>query len=353
MKIVPSEFSNSAWSCFILAKEIAYKNHQQNVDSDNLFLALIKRDNLTKKIIKKNNVNLKDLEREIISSLNAKAKMKNKQDNLYIGDTLHKIFLKAHDIKNILNDVVISTEHLVCGFTYDDKYGFQILNQKGIPEFLEIIKKMKSDPAVKNEFNSSNESLEKYGIDLTQSARDGILDPVIGRDEEIRRTIQILSRRTKNNPVLIGEPGVGKTAIVEGLAQRIINGDVPSALQDRQLISLDMGSLIAGAKYRGEFEERIKNVLKKVKESDGKIILFIDEIHTVVGAGASGGSLDASNLLKPMLARGELRCIGATTIIEHKQNIEKDPALERRFQKIKIDAPSIDDTVSILSLIHI
>ena len=348
MKIVPSEFSSSAWNCFIFAKEIAYKNYQQNVDSDNLLLALIKDDNITKKIFKKNNVNLKDLEREIISSLNAKAKMKNKQDNLYIGDTLHKIFLKANDIKNTLNDVVISTEHLVYGFTYDDKYGFQILNQKGIPEFLEIIKKMKSDPAVKNEFNSSNESLEKYGIDLTQSARDGILDPVIGRDEEIRRTIQILSRRTKNNPVLIGEPGVGKTAIVEGLAQRIINGDVPSALQDRKLISLDMGSLLAGAKYRGEFEERIKNILKKVKESDGKIILFIDEIHTVVGAGASGGSLDASNLLKPMLARGELRCIGATTINEHKQNIEKDPALERRFQKIKVDAPSIDDTVSIL-----
>ena len=348
MKIVPSEFSNSAWNSFICAKEIAYKNYQQNVDSDNLLLALIKDDNIAKKILKKNNVNLKDLEREIISSLNAKAKMKNKQDNLYIGDTLHEIFLKANDIKNTLNDVVISTEHLVYGFTYDDKYGFQILNQKGIPEFLEIIKKMKSDPAVKNEFNSSNESLEKYGIDLTQSARDGILDPVIGRDEEIRRTIQILSRRTKNNPVLIGEPGVGKTAIVEGLAQRIINGDVPSALQDRKLISLDMGSLLAGAKYRGEFEERIKNILKKVKESDGKIILFIDEIHTVVGAGASGGSLDASNLLKPMLARGELRCIGATTINEHKQNIEKDPALERRFQKIKIDAPSIDDTVSIL-----
>ena len=348
MKIVPSEFSSSAWDCFIFAKEIAHKNYQQNVDSDNLLLALIKDDNIAKKILKQNNVNLKDLEREIIFSLNAKAKMKNKQDNLYIGDTLHKIFLKANDIKNTLNDVVISTEHLVYGFTYDDKYGFQILNQKGIPEFLEIIKKMKSDPAVKNEFNSSNESLEKYGIDLTQSARDGILDPVIGRDEEIRRTIQILSRRTKNNPVLIGEPGVGKTAIVEGLAQRIINGDVPSALQDRKLISLDMGSLLAGAKYRGEFEERIKNILKKVKESDGKIILFIDEIHTVVGAGASGGSLDASNLLKPMLARGELRCIGATTINEHKQNIEKDPALERRFQKIKVDAPSIDDTVSIL-----
>ncbi len=348
MKIVPGEFSNSAWNCFIFAKEIAYKNNQQDVDSDNLLLALLKKDHLTKKILKKNNVNIKEFEKKLMSSLNTKAKMKTKQDNFYIGDTLYKIFLKANDIKNSLDDVVISTEHLVYGFTYDAKYGFQILNQKSIPEFLETIKKMKSDPAVKNDFDASNESLDKYGIDLTQSARDGILDPVIGRDEEIRRTIQILSRRTKNNPVLIGEPGVGKTAIVEGLAQRIINGDVPSALQNRQLISLDMGSLLAGAKYRGEFEERIKNVLKKIKESDGKIILFIDEIHTVVGAGASGGSLDASNLLKPMLARGELRCIGATTINEHKQNIEKDPALERRFQKIKIDAPSIDDTVSIL-----
>jgi len=219
MKIVPSEFSNSAWNYFIFAKEIAYKNYQQNVDSDNLLLALIKDDNITKKILRKNNVNLKDLEREIIFSLNAKAKMKNKQDNLYIGDTLHKIFLKANDIKNTLKDVVISTEHLVYGFTYDNKYGFQILNQKGIPEFLEIIKKMKSDPALKNDFDTSNESLDKYGIDLTQSARYGALDPVIGRDEEIRRTIQILSRRTKNNPVLIGEPGVGKTAIVEGLSQ--------------------------------------------------------------------------------------------------------------------------------------
>ncbi len=348
MKIVPSEFSNSAWDCFIYAKEIAYKNHQQDVDSDNLLLALIKEDNFTKKILKKNNVNIKEFEKEIVSSLSSKAKMKNKQDNLYIGDSLYKIFLKANDIKNALDDVVISTEHLVYGLTYDNKYGLRILNQKSIPVFLETIKKMKSDPSLKNDFDTSNESLDKYGIDLTQSARDGVLDPVIGRDEEIRRTIQILSRRTKNNPVLIGEPGVGKTAIVEGLSQRIINGDVPSALQNRQLISLDMGSLLAGAKYRGEFEERIKNVLKKVKESDGKIILFIDEIHTVVGAGASGGSLDASNLLKPMLARGELRCIGATTINEHKQNIEKDPALERRFQKIKIDAPSIDDTVSIL-----
>ena len=195
---------------------------------------------------------------------------------------------------------------------------------------------------------NSYEALGKYGTDLTSAARDGKLDPVIGRDEEIRRTIQILSRRTKNNPVLIGEAGVGKTAIIEGLAQRIINGDVPTALEDRQLISLDMGAPIAGAKFRGEFEERLKSVLKNVTDSEGKIILFIDEIHTVVGAGASGGAMDASNLLKPMLARGELRCIGATTINEHRENFEKDPALERRFQQILVKQPSVQDTISIL-----
>ena len=192
------------------------------------------------------------------------------------------------------------------------------------------------------------QSLEKFGRDLTQAAEDGKLDPVIGRDDEIRRVIQVLARRTKNNPVLIGEPGVGKTAIAEGLAQRIVSGDVPEQLKDRRVVALDIGALIAGSKYRGEFEERLKAVLKEIQEADGQIILFMDELHTIVGAGAAEGAVDAANLLKPMLARGELRAVGATTLDEYKKHVEKDPALERRFQPIYVGEPSVEDTIAIL-----
>lgn len=266
---------------------------------------------------------------------------------------MNQALVRAEDEAKKLQDEYVSVEHLLLALTEEGRKGpaGKILAENGVTRerLMGTIQDVRGGQRVTSQNpEETYEALEKYGTNLSQRARDGKLDPVIGRDDEIRRVIQVLSRRTKNNPVLIGEPGVGKTAIAEGLAQRIVRNDVPDSLKNKKLISLDMGALIAGAKYRGEFEERLKAVLKEVVDSDGQIMLFIDELHTVVGAGKTEGSMDAGNLLKPMLARGELHCIGATTLDEYRKHIEKDPALERRFQQVLVDQPTVEDTISIL-----
>lgn len=271
---------------------------------------------------------------------------------MFLSNQTYRLLDLAAEQSNELKDEFISIESLLLAMTKLDNSNIQrLLKDFSVDTnaVLNVMKKIRGNKKVDNKNAEENmKALEKYSTDLTALARKGKLDPVIGRDEEVRRIIQVLNRRTKNNPVLIGEPGVGKTAIVEGLAQRIVRGDVPESLKDVKLVSLDMGALVAGAKFRGEFEERLKAVLKEVEESNGEIVMFIDELHTVVGAGATEGSMDAGNLLKPMLARGVLRTIGATTINEYRKYIEKDPALERRFQPVLVDEPSVEDTISIL-----
>ena len=347
----PNQFTEKAWAAIARTPDLAKQAQQQQIESEHLMQSLLEQDGLASAIFTKAGVNLAQLRDKTAEFISSQPHVSHAGGSAYLGRSLDSLLDRAEKYRQEFKDEYISIEHLVLGFVKDDRFGKTLLqefglNQKQLKTAIESIRG--SQKVTDQNPEGKYQSLEKYGRDLTQLAREGKLDPVIGRDDEIRRTIQILSRRTKNNPVLIGEPGVGKTAIVEGLAQRVVSGDVPEALKDRVIVALDMGSLIAGAKYRGEFEERLKAVLKEVQEAQGRIVMFIDEMHTVVGAGATEGAMDAGNLLKPMLARGELRCIGATTLDEYRKYIEKDAALERRFQQIYVDQPGIEDTVSIL-----
>jgi ATP-dependent Clp protease ATP-binding subunit ClpB len=347
----PEQFTEKAFQAITNTLDVAKAAQQQQMESEHLLKALLEQDSLATSILTKAGVNLSQFRQGVDSFIQKQPKISGGISSVYLGRSVDTLLDRADQHRKEYGDEFISIEHLLLAYPQDDRFGKQFFSEFKLEEskLKTIISQIRGSQTV-NDRNPEGkyESLSKYGRDLTDFARRGKLDPVIGRDDEIRRTIQILSRRTKNNPVLIGEPGVGKTAIAEGLAQRIISGDVPQSLKDRQLISLDMGALIAGAKYRGEFEERLKAVLKEVTESQGQIILFIDEIHTVVGAGASQGAMDAGNLLKPMMARGELRCIGATTLDEYRKYIEKDAALERRFQQVYVDQPTVEDTISIL-----
>ncbi|MBD2243700.1 ATP-dependent chaperone ClpB [Nostoc sp. FACHB-888] len=347
----PNQFTEKAWEAITHTPDIVKQYQQQQIESEHLMKALLEQDALATGILTKAGVNLQKLRDRTEQFFQRQPKVSGSSSSVYLGRSLDTLLDRADGYRKEFQDEYISIEHLLLAYAKDDRFGKALFQEFGLNEgkLKDIIKQVRGSQKVTDQNPEGKyEALEKYGRDLTEAARKGQLDPVIGRDDEIRRTVQILSRRTKNNPVLIGEPGVGKTAIAEGLAQRIVAGDVPQSLKDRKLIALDMGALIAGAKFRGEFEERLKAVLKEVTESGGNIVLFIDEIHTVVGAGASQGAMDAGNLLKPMLARGELRCIGATTLDEYRKHIEKDAALERRFQQVYVDQPSVEDSISIL-----
>ena len=347
----PKKFTEKAWQAITRTPDLVKQAKQQQIESEHLMRSLLEDEGLAVSVLNKLGVNVQKVRDYTDNFIDRQPKLSGAAESVYLGRSLDTLLDRAEDYRKRFDDDFLSIEHFLLGYAKDSRFGQGLFKEFGLTEdsLRETIEQVRGNQKVTDQNPEGKyQALEKYGRDLTEYARAGKLDPVIGRDDEIRRTIQILSRRTKNNPVLIGEPGVGKTAIAEGLAQRIVTGDVPESLRDRELITLDMGALIAGAKYRGEFEERLKAVLKEVTESEGQIILFIDEIHTVVGAGATQGSMDAGNLLKPMLARGELRCIGATTLDEYRKYIEKDAALERRFQQVYVDQPSVEDAISIL-----
>lgn len=345
------KYTQKVIEAFQTAQQIAALHYNQEITSVHVLMGLVKEpEGLLATIFKECGTDVPMLQARL-EQLLKKIPSVQGQSQLTMAVEMARVIGKAQQYAESMHDEYISTEHLLLGIVEESDSDVQTLCREfGLAKdkIMSIIRTNRKQNVNSDNPESNYKALEKYGRDLTAAARKGKLDPVIGRDDEIRRTVEILSRRRKNNPVLIGEPGVGKTAIVEGLARRIVSGDVPESLKNKTLYSLDMGSLIAGAKYRGEFEERLKSVLNEIAKSDGQILLFIDEIHTVVGAGASEGSMDASNILKPMLARGDLRCIGATTLNEYQKYIEKDAALERRFQPVMVDPPSVEDTITIL-----